>query len=101
MNDRNAVKKYTQLLQKRVNYVKQKYAQTVWKNLYTNTPIKTGAARASWNISLNVPDYEFNANKTSNTFISLNCKIQDTIIVASGCPYMMRLNYRTFKTSTI
>lgn len=94
LNNPKQVNKYIETLKQRVNYVKQKYAQSVWTNLYTTTPRKTGAAAASWNISLNSPDYSFSPTKTSNAYISIKCNIQDTIVVATGCPYMNRLNYR-------
>lgn len=94
LNNQKQLAKYMKVLQQRVNYVKQKYAQSVWTKLYTTTPRKTGAAAASWNISLNSPDYSFSPAKTSNTYISIKCNLQDTIVVATGCPYMAKLNYR-------
>lgn len=95
LNNQKQIKQYIETLKQRVNYVKQKYAQSVWTNLYTATPRKTGAAAASWNISLNSPDYSFSPSKTSNAYISVKCNnVQDTVIVATGCPYMAKLNYR-------
>ena len=93
LNNSKQVAKYMKVLQQRVNYVKQKYAQTLWTNLYTTTPRKSGAAAASWNISLNSPDYTFSPTKTSNAYISIKCNMKDTLVVATGCPYMARLNY--------
>ena len=81
-------------LEQRISYVKQKYTETLWTNLYTNTPRKSGAAAASWNVSLNSPDYSFSPSKTSNAYISVKCNIQDSLVLATGCPYMNRLNYR-------
>lgn len=100
LNDKTQISKYRQLLGRRVNYIKNKVAEDLWANLYTTTPRATGAAAASWNISLNQPDYTFDINKTSNVYIDLNCNLNDEIIIATGCPYMLKLNNRLFIKST-
>ena len=72
----------------------------LWKELYTLTPKDTGAARSSWNISVNTPNYEFDPSKT-NTSISIpQSKINDTLVLATGCPYMSVLNNRLVSTGT-
>ena len=38
------------------------------------------------------PNYTFDKNKTSANFIMPNLKVNDTLIISSGCPYIKVLN---------
>lgn len=90
--DKSGIKKFKGVLAKRLKEVENKSMEYLWKELYTLTPKDTGAARSSWNISVNTPNYEFDPSKT-NTSISIpQSKINDTLVLATGCPYMSVLN---------
>ena len=85
--------RYSDVLKYRTSLFQKNVVQILWNQLYELTPIDTGAARSSWNISKNKPNYSFSPSKTSNTFIMPKLKLGDTVNIASGCPYMIRLNH--------
>lgn len=90
--NKHGIKNYTKLLNKRLMYIEAKGIEYLWNELYIKTPIDTGAARSSWNVSVNNPDYSFDKTKKTNVFKLPNFKINDTLIIASGCPYIRVLN---------
>ena len=90
--NKHGIKAYTELLKKRILYAEKKSMEFLWNELYNKTPIRTGAARSSWNISVNHPNYAFDKNKHSAEFIMPNLKVNDTLIISSGCPYIKILN---------
>ena len=61
-------------------YIEKKGIEYMWNELYVKTPKDTGAARSSWNISVNNPDYTFNKDKHSNTLNIPSFKINDSLI---------------------
>ena len=87
------VEKYNKILDKRLEYIEREYARSLWEHLYTITPRDTGAAAASWNVTLNAPDYTFDINKKFNSFTLTSNRKTDNIYISTGCPYMRRLNY--------
>lgn len=93
LNKLSDIQKYSDVLTKRITNVKRDYAYTLWNNLYQETPKRTGAAAASWNVSLDTPNYSFDPNKTSNSFSLTITNIDSKVFLATGCPYMNRLNY--------
>lgn len=90
--NKHGIKNYTKLLNKRIMYIEAKGIEYLWNELYVKTPIDTGAARSSWNVSVNNPDYSFDKTKKTNVFKLPNFKINDSLIIASGCPYIRVLN---------
>ena len=91
--DKRGIAIYTETLNKRVAEVKKTFTELLWKELYDITPRDTGAAAASWNISINVPNYQFDPQKKSNTLYDINnINIKDSLYISTGCPYMNRLN---------
>lgn len=90
--NKSGIKLYKNVLNKRVMYVEKKFITYLWRTLYIQTPLDTGAARSSWNISINTPNYSWNPNKKTNSLKIPNYKINDTLIISSGCPYMKVLN---------
>lgn len=90
--NKNGIKSYTKILHKRLMHVEKKGIEYLWNELYIKTPIDTGAARSSWNISINVPNYSFQPSKKSNSLQMPEFNINDTLIIASGCPYIKVLN---------
>ena len=90
--NKHGIKNYSKILNKRMMYLEKKGIEYLWNELYIKTPIDTGAARSSWNISVNNPDYSFNKNKKINSLVIPQFKINDTLIIASGCPYIKVLN---------
>ena len=90
--NKHGIKNYTKVLQKRLKIVEEEGIKFLWNELYIKTPIRSGAARSSWNISVNAPNYSFNKLKTSNSLNIPSYKVNDTLILASGCPYIKILN---------
>lgn len=90
--NKSGISVYSKTLNKRLIEVEKKGVEYLWRELYLKTPIKTGAARSSWNISVNTPDYSFSESKTSNTLNMPNVTLNDTLIISSGCPYIKILN---------
>lgn len=90
--NKSGIKLYKNVLNKRVMYVEKKFITYLWRTLYIQTPMDTGAARSSWNISINNPDYSWNPSKKTNSLKIPNYKINDSLIISSGCPYMKVLN---------
>lgn len=90
--NKHGIKNYSKVLTKRLKIVEEKSIAYLWNELYTKTPIDTGAARSSWNISVNAPNYSFSPNKTSATLSIPSFTVNDTLIIASGCPYIRILN---------
>ena len=90
--NKHGIKNYTKLLNKRIMYIEAKGIEYLWNELYVKTPKDTGAARSSWNVSINNPDYSFDKTKKTNVFKLPNFKINDSLIIASGCPYIRVLN---------
>lgn len=90
--NKHGIKNYSKILNKRLMYIEKKGIEYMWNELYVKTPKDTGAARSSWNISVNNPDYSFNKDKHSNTLNIPSFKINDTLIISSGCPYIKILN---------
>lgn len=90
--NKHGIKNYSKLLNKRIMYLESQGIKYLWNELYTKTPVDTGAARSSWNISVNNPDYSFNKNKKTNSLSIPQFKINDSLIIASGCPYIKILN---------
>lgn len=90
--NKHGIKNYRKILNKRMMHLEKKGAEYLWNELYTKTPKDTGAARSSWNISINAPNYSFNKNKTSNSLNIPQFKLNDTLIISSGCPYIKVLN---------
>jgi hypothetical protein len=90
--NKHGVKNYTKVLEKRLMHVEKKGIEYLWNELYTKTPMDTGAARSSWNISVNAPNYSFDKNKKSNSLQVPSFKVNDSLIIASGCPYIKVLN---------
>lgn len=90
--NKHGIKNYSKVLNKRLMHVEKKGIEYLWNELYLKTPIDTGAARSSWNISVNVPNYSFDKNKKTNSLLIPDYKINDTLIIASGCPYIKVLN---------
>lgn len=90
--NKHGIKNYSKVLNKRMMYTEKQGISYLWTRLYIKTPFDTGAARSSWNISVNNPDYSFNKDKTSNTLKIPKFKINDTLIISSGCPYIKVLN---------
>lgn len=83
LNKLSEINAYSKALEKRVKYVKTKYIENLWRILYHDTPRDTGAAAASWNISVGSPNYSWFKDKTSNSYISINCDINDTLYIAT------------------
>lgn len=92
LNKIKEIAAFNKVLEKRVGLVKHEYSKTLWENLYEITPRNTGAAAASWNISLNTPNYSFSLSKTSNSFSLTVPGIDQDVFIATGCPYMYKLN---------
>lgn len=90
--NKHGIKNYSKVLNKRLMHIEKKGIEYLWNELYFKTPIDTGAARSSWNISVNVPNYSFDKNKKTNNLSIPDYKINDTLIIASGCPYIKVLN---------
>lgn len=90
--DKNGISAYKKVLEKRIMHIEKKGIEYLWNQLYVKTPVDTGAARSSWNISVNNPDYTFNKSKKSNALVIPEFKINETLIISSGCPYMSILN---------
>lgn len=90
--DKAGINAYIKQLEKRIMYVEKKSVEYLWTELYNKTPIRTGAARSSWNISVNTPNYYFDKNKTSNQLVIPNYKFNDNLVIATGCPYIHVLN---------
>lgn len=90
--NKHGIKNYTKLLNKRIMHIEAKGIEYLWNELYVKTPKDTGAARSSWNVSINNPDYSFDKTKKTNVFKLPSFKINDSLIIASGCPYIRVLN---------
>jgi hypothetical protein len=91
---------YKKVLEKRIMYIEKKGVEYLWNQLYVKTPVDTGAARSSWNISVNNPNYSFDKNKTSNSLAIPEFTINESLIISTGCPYMSILNNRLVSTGT-
>ena len=90
--NRSGIKAYKKVLQKRLMNIQKEGISFLWKQLYNQTPRDTGAAAASWTITVNNPIYHFDKNKTSATLSIPQFTINDTLIISTGCPYMSVLN---------
>lgn len=90
--DKAGINAYIKQLEKRIMYVEKKSVEYLWTELYNKTPVRTGAARSSWNISVNTPNYYFDKNKTTNQLVIPNYKFTDNLVIATGCPYIHILN---------
>lgn len=96
----SGIKAYKKVLEKRLMYIEKKGVEYLWNQLYIKTPVDTGAARSSWNISVNNPNYSFNKSKKTNSLSIPEFKINQSLIISSGCPYMSILNNRLVSTGT-
>ena len=62
------------------------------------TPVKSGRARANWNVSVNRIDYTVTANTTASDILgragaaTADIRLTDTFYLTNNLPYIRRLN---------
>lgn len=77
----------------------KEYATQALKNIVTGTPIKTGRAKANWNVSLGTPNFNYDwkaqggAQALSRGAVQISrIKLDQTVYISNGLPYINRLN---------
>jgi len=63
----------------------------VFSQVIQKTPVKTGRARANWNISTGSPDFNTTTSNTSDPDINIKTLNFPTVYVANGLDYVVEL----------
>lgn len=95
--NKRGIKEYLNTLGRRLNTAKKIIATDLITNLYNNSPKKTGALAANYNISVNAPSNDWDPNKTIFNLNLPPITIKDDYIINNSCPYILFVNNGTTK----
>lgn len=95
---KNIQKEFNRINIERENTTKRQFNSKViriFNDIKVNTPILTGRARNSWNVSLN-PNSNIDTKKGETAFnpitVLSSAKVDNTIYLSNGVPYIQYLN---------
>lgn len=93
--DKHGISKYTKLLQKRINKVRETEIKLLLTNLYNLSPKITGRLASNYYCTVNTNNAPYDENKFTPTFNIPNFTINDQVFIVNNTPYINFVNYGT------